>query len=144
LQKFDFKKLTVVGIGLVTIGVLMISFLSAGSSYWFHLFPAFVLLATGFGVSFVSITVAATSGVPPHETGLAAGLINTSQQVGSALGLAVLAVVANSAIAARTALGDNAIQASVYGYHQAFLTATALVFIAFLIAIFVIRVPKSQ
>ena len=142
LDRFGFKPLMVVGTGLVTVGVLIISFLNVGSSYWFHLLPAFILLAVGFGLSFVAITVAATSGLPPHESGLAAGLINTSQQVGGALGLAVLAVVANTATASRLSVGEDMTMASVYGYHQAFLTAAALSALACLVAIFVIRVPK--
>jgi EmrB/QacA subfamily drug resistance transporter len=142
LERFGFKPLTIVGTGLVTIGVLLISFLNTGSSYWFHLLPAFFTLAVGFGISFVAITVAATTGVPPHESGLASGLINTSQQVGGALGLAVLAVVANTATKTAIAHGQSMTDASVQGYHQAFLTATVLSFVAFLVAIFVIRAPS--
>ena len=59
------------------------------------LFPS-LLAAVGLGFAFVSMTVAAVSGVEAHEAGLASGLINTSQQIGGALGLAILATVANS------------------------------------------------
>lgn len=144
LGKFGFKPLTIVGTGLVTLGVFLISFLGTNSSYWMHILPAFIILAVGFGISFVAITVAATAGVPPEEAGLASGLINTAQQVGGALGLAILAVVANNATAKATAAGKSVADASVYGYQQAFLTAAGLIFIAFLIAIFVIQSPKPQ
>jgi ABC-type methionine transport system permease subunit len=106
--------------------------------------PAFIVLACGFGLSFVAITVAATSGVPKHEAGLAAGLINTSQQIGGALGLAILAVVAHSATVAALSsgvVGDMAIMA---GYKRAFLTASGLMLLALLIAVFVIKTPRTR
>ena len=143
LGRFGFKPMAIVGTGFTTVGIFSISFVNTTSSYWTHLFPAFVLLAMGFGISFVAITVAATSGVPHEEAGLASGLINTSQQIGGALGLAILAVVANSTTIAATKSGMNVIDASVRGYQQAFLTATALIAIAFLVSIFVIKAPKN-
>ncbi|HEX8932463.1 MAG TPA: MFS transporter [Patescibacteria group bacterium] len=144
LGKFGFKTLAVVGIGLATLGVLMISFLGASSSYWLHMLPAFILLGFGFGISFVSITIAATTGVPGDEAGLAAGLINTSQQIGGALGLAILAVVANAAIAGALRQGINMDVASVQGYQMAFRTAAGLMFIAWLVSIFVIKAPTQK
>lgn len=144
LGKFGFKPLVVVGTGLVATGVFIMSFLGANSSYWFHLLPAFIILAFGFGISFVAITVASTSGVPSHEAGLASGLINTSQQVGGALGLAILAVVANTATSGALAAGESPANAAVHGFQQVFLTSTGLVVIAFIVAIFIIRTPKTQ
>ena len=85
---------------------------------------------------------AATSGVPHHEAGLAAGLINTAQQIGGALGLAILSVVASTKTEAALATGQSLAQASVAGYQQAFTTSTILVLIALLVAIFVIKAGK--
>lgn len=143
MAKFGFKPLMVTGISLVTIGVFLISLLGSTASYWIQIFPAFLILATGFGLSFLSITIAATSGVDYHEAGLASGLISTSQQVGGALGLAILAVVAHNATTQALAAGKSVIDSNVVGYQQAFLTASVLIFIALLIAIFVIRTPKK-
>src|SRR5205085_12512348 len=79
----------------------------AAGLYWFSKVPAHggtfaadvlgpsVLAAIGLGLSFVTVTIAAMSGTRPHEAGLASGLVNTTQQVGGALGLAVLASIAN-------------------------------------------------
>jgi EmrB/QacA subfamily drug resistance transporter len=144
LTKFSAKQLVVAGVGLATLGVFLISLLGENSSYWLHLFPAFLLLAVGFGMSFVAITIAATNGVPLDEAGLASGLLGTAQQVGGALGLAVLAVVANTATAGAIAAGQSGTDAIVYGYQQVFLTASGLMFIAWLIAIFVIKTPKGK
>lgn len=142
LNKFGFKPLVIAGTGLAALGVFGISLLGTNSSYWTQLLPPFLVLAVGFGISFVAITVAATSDVPSDESGLAAGLINTAQQIGGALGLAVLAVVANTATLAAQQAGKNQAESLVAGYHQAFLTAAMLMVVALLIAIFVIRTPK--
>lgn len=143
LGKFGFKPLAITGVGLAMVGVFLISRLGVDAAYWLQMFPAFLLLAFGFGLSFVAITVAATAGVPGDESGLASGLINTSQQVGGALGLAVLAVVANTTTAGALAAGKTPIVATVLGYQQAFLTAAGLMFIAWIVAIFVIKTPKT-
>lgn len=144
LMKFGFKKLAIAGVALTTIGTFIMSTLTVDSSYLFHMLPAFLILACGFGVSFVAITVAATSGVPGNEAGLASGLINTSQQIGGALGLALLAVVAHSATTAALGSGMNTELANMAGYQRAFLTASGLMFLALLIAIFVIKEVRSS
>jgi EmrB/QacA subfamily drug resistance transporter len=144
LMRFGFKPLLVAGVSLVTFATFLMSFIGTGTSYFGQLLPIFLVLAVGFGISFVAITVAATAGVPLDESGLASGLINTSQQIGSALGLAILAVVASAVAKASVAAGHSAKAAAVIGYQRAFLTAAALMTIALLIGIFVIRTPKDK
>lgn len=144
LERFGFKRLMITGISLITIGVFLMSFVSVGSSYWTHLLPAFLILASGFGISFISVAVAATAGVPGNEAGLASGLMNTSQQIGGALGLAILAVVASSATTNGVNAGQSVVEASVHGYQQAFFWASVLMAIALLVAVFVIRAPKAE
>lgn len=144
LMRFGFKPLLVAGVSLVTFATFLMSFIGTGTEYFTQLLPIFIVLASGFGISFVAITVAATAGVPLDEAGLASGLINTSQQIGSALGLAILAVVASATTKAAAAAGQAADVAAVLGYQRAFLTAAALMTIALLIGIFIIRTPKEQ
>ncbi len=127
----------------MTIGMFLLSLLTPTSSYVTNLLPAFLILALGLGLSFVAVTVAATSGVPDHEAGLASGLINTSQQLGGALGLAVLTVVASTTTTADGASGKAFAQASMHGYQMAFLCSAALMGVALLVSIFVIRTPKA-
>ncbi|MFX5718575.1 hypothetical protein ABTE23_21355, partial [Acinetobacter baumannii] len=75
----------------------------------------------GLGLSFVPVTIAAVTGTEPHEAGLASGLINTSQQVGGALGLAILATVANSHTQALFHSGvRNPAEALTSGFDRAF------------------------
>jgi MFS family permease len=144
LGRFGFKPLLVVGTICITVGIFLMSFVSATSSYLVNLLPGFVILGLGFGVAFVAVTVAATAGVPGDEAGLASGLINTSQQIGGALGLAILAVVAATSASAASADGHSFAEASVVGYQNAFLTASVLMAVALAIAIFVIRTPKMS
>ncbi|MEK7572145.1 MAG: MFS transporter [Patescibacteria group bacterium] len=144
LKRFGFKPLVIAGISFASLGVFLISLLGIGSSYVFHLLPSFIILAAGFGISFVAITVAATSGVPGDEAGIAAGLINTSQQVGGALGLATLSFVSTSAATAATLAGKPMIEATVTGYQQAFLTSTGLMLLALFVAVVVIKASPHQ
>jgi MFS family permease len=143
LDRFGFKPLLIAGASLMIIGTFLLSFLTSASSYVTNLLPAFLILALGMGLSFVAVTVAATSGVPDHDAGLASGLINTAQQLGGALGLAVLTVVASTTTAADEALGKGLAQASMHGYQMAFLCSAVLMVVALLVSIFVIRTPKA-
>jgi EmrB/QacA subfamily drug resistance transporter len=96
VTKFGFKPILTTGLVLTAIGLVWFSQVEVGGSYLGDiLFPS-LIAAVGLGFAFVPMTIAAVSGVEPHETGLASGLINTSQQVGGALGLAILASIANS------------------------------------------------
>ncbi len=142
LNRFGFKPLLITGTSLMIIGTFWLSFLTSTSTYVTNLLPAFLVLAPGMGLSFVAVTVAATSGVPDEEAGLASGLINTSQQLGGALGLAILTVVATTTTTADVASGKVLAQATMHGYQLAFLCSAALMVLALLVSIFVIRTPQ--
>jgi EmrB/QacA subfamily drug resistance transporter len=109
------RRQLILGPGLSAAGLLWISQLDAGSGYLAHIGPPLALFGLGLGLSFVPMTVAGTSDVPVHQAGLASGLINTTRQVGGALGLAIFATVAAGASTATA------------GYDRAFLfSAVAL------------------
>jgi EmrB/QacA subfamily drug resistance transporter len=96
VTRLGVRPVLIVGLLLVAIALLWFSQISVGGSYVGDvLFPS-IVAAFGLGFAFVSMMTASVAGVEPHEAGLASGLINTSQQIGGALGLAVLAAVANS------------------------------------------------
>jgi len=88
------KPLMVGGLGLVAAGLVLMTRVSVDGSYVGELLPSFVLMATGGGFAMVSAQVAAFSGVAERETGLASGIVNTTQEIGGALGVAVLSSVA--------------------------------------------------
>jgi EmrB/QacA subfamily drug resistance transporter len=96
VTKYGFKPILITGLVLTAIGLVWFAQVDVNGSYLGDiLFPSLVA-AVGLGFAFVPMTIAAVSGVEAHESGLASGLINTSQQVGGALGLAILAAIANS------------------------------------------------
>jgi EmrB/QacA subfamily drug resistance transporter len=93
------KPVLVSGLVLTTIGLLLFTQISADGSYLGDVLVPSVIVAVGLGLSFVSLTIVAVSGVTDHDAGMASGLLNTAQQVGGALGLAVLSSIATSKIA---------------------------------------------
>ena len=90
------KPVLVGGMVLVAIGLFMFSGVSPDGSYLSDVLPASLVAAAGLGFSFVPVTIASQSGVDKEDAGLASGLINTSQQIGGALGLAVLSTIATT------------------------------------------------
>ena len=96
VTKVGFKLPLIAGLVLIAAGLLWFGQVSPGGTYVADVLGPSLLAAVGLGFSFVSVTIAAVTGTRPDEAGLASGLINTSQQVGGALGLAILATVANS------------------------------------------------
>jgi len=96
VTRFGFKPILAFGMVLVSAGLIWFSQISAHGTFLNDILGPSLLSAFGLGFAFVSLTVAAVAGVENHEAGLASGLINTSQQVGGALGLAILAAIANS------------------------------------------------
>jgi EmrB/QacA subfamily drug resistance transporter len=96
VTRYGVKPVLVSGLLLTAGGLVWFAQISVGGSYLSDILGPSLLSAFGLGLAFVSMTVAAVAGVEAHESGLASGLINTSQQVGGALGLAILAAVSDS------------------------------------------------
>lgn len=142
IPKYGFKPFLVSGTVLLFAGLVWLSQLTLESTYVLGILPAIIMMAAGMGMSFVAVSIAATSGVPAHEAGLASGLLNTSQQMGGALGLAVLVGVSASATEAAAHLGPVA--ALVQGDKTAFAVASSFTIIALVLAITVIRTPKAS
>src|SRR3954464_2738582 len=107
----------VAGISVAAIGMFMLTGMSASGSYLGDVLPGLIPIAFGMGMTFVPITLMATTGVHGDDQGLASGLLNTAQQVGGALGLAVLSTVAFNHAAAH---GGPRPEALVSGYTTAF------------------------
>jgi len=96
------KPVLSVGLLIATVGFVLLTRISGHSDYWSHLLPAMIVLGVGLGLSFVPITIAATSGVAAADSGLASGLLNTTQQVGGSLGLAILSSISTSRSSVRS------------------------------------------
>jgi EmrB/QacA subfamily drug resistance transporter len=94
VKKLGVRMNTILGMACAALGLFYLSRVPVDGSYWTDLFPGLVLMAFGMGNTFVPITLIATTNVEAEDAGLASGLFNTSQQVGGALGLAVLSTLA--------------------------------------------------
>ena len=131
--------------GLISVGAGLVLFsqISVGGSYWSEVLPGMVLIGTGAGLSFPSVMTLAMGGVRPEEAGLASGLVNTTLQVGGAIGLAVLATLSTSRSASALSGGDSAAQSLVSGYRLAFLVGAGLLALAIVIWGVVLRTPDA-
>jgi predicted MFS family arabinose efflux permease len=135
VTRIGFKITLVIGMLFVTGGLLWFAQVSPNGSYVSDiLFPS-LLAAIGLGLAFVPVTIAAVTGIRPDQAGLASGLVNTSQQVGGALGLAILVAVANSTTSGQFADGvrDRAV-ALTEGFQDAFMVGAGFAFLGAILA----------
>src|SRR5206468_1720693 len=112
---------------------------SVNGSYVKDLLPGFLLIAVGIGFSFVPISIAALAGVEASEAGLASGLINTSQQIGGALGIAILSTIATSRTSDAIASGTAAPDALVHGFATAFAVGAVIAAVGVVASLTLIR-----
>jgi EmrB/QacA subfamily drug resistance transporter len=139
VSRIGVKPVLVFGMASLTLGLLYFTQVSVGGSYWADLFPGFLIIAVGLAFAFVPITIAALAGTKPPEAGLASGLINTSQQVGGAVGLALLSTIAVSTTEDELARGAAQSSALTDGLGNAFWAGAAIAFAGLLVSIFVVR-----
>jgi MFS family permease len=129
------RPVVVAGCLVAAAGIWYVSRVPLHGSYLSDLLPGFLVMSLGAGSVFVSVTAAANAGVPSDKAGLAAGLLNSSQQVGSALGLAVLSAVAITRTNNLIAGHASHLVAADAGYHQALLAGSILMAGAALLAL---------
>ena len=96
VTRYGSKIILAIGMALLTVGLLWFTMIEVNGSYVTNLVPGFLLTGVGLGFAFVPVSIAALQGVQAHEAGIASGLINTSQQIGGALGIAILATIATT------------------------------------------------
>ena len=139
VTRIGVKPALVIGMTSLTAGLVYFTQVSVGGSYVGDLLPGFLLIAVGLGFSFVPISIAALAGIQPAEAGLASGLINTSQQIGGALGIAALSTIATSRTEDAIAGGSSRADALVTGFHGAFLAGVIIAGIGIAAALVLIR-----
>jgi EmrB/QacA subfamily drug resistance transporter len=148
VTKTGFKPILALGMAFIAGGLFWFSQISPDGTYLGDVFGPSILAAIGLGLAFVPQTIAAVSGVGEHEAGLASGLINTSQQVGGALGLAVLSTVAFPQIEDNLAAsgGDPAAAGAILteGYADAFLAGAGIAIIGLIATLALIRTKDSR
>jgi MFS family permease len=126
---------------LVAAGMLYFARTPVDGSYTVDILPAMILMGLGTGLAFPSLMMLAMSGATARDAGLASGLVNTTVQVGGALGLAVLATLATGRTDGLLADGEAAASALNAGYHVAYLIGAALVGVAIVVAMTLLRPP---
>jgi EmrB/QacA subfamily drug resistance transporter len=148
VTRIGFKPVLAVGLVLIAAGLVWFSQISVDGGFTTDILGPSLLAAVGLGFAFVTTTIAAVSGIQDHEQGLASGLINTSQQIGGALGLAVLATIANSRTdsVVQEAGGDPSALpgALVEGFQSAFLGAAVIAVIGLVLTFVLIRSKDSR
>jgi MFS family permease len=145
VTRFGFKPILAAGMLFVAAGLLWFSQVSVGGGFLTDILGASLLAAVGLGFGFVTSTIAAVSGVEEKEQGLASGLINTSQQIGGALGLAVLSTIAttrtNDVMATGTSTLPNGLTE---GFQAAFLGGAVIAALGFIATLVLIRTRDSK
>jgi EmrB/QacA subfamily drug resistance transporter len=139
VTRIGVKPVLVAGMTTLTAGLVYFTQVSVGGSYLGDLLPGFLLVGFGIGFAFVPISIAALAGVQSAEAGLASGLINTSQQIGGALGIAALSTIASSRTDSALAGGTPLPTALVDGFTNAFIAGTVIAALGILASLTLIR-----
>jgi EmrB/QacA subfamily drug resistance transporter len=133
------KPALVFGMSLMTVGLLYFTQVSVDGSYWSDLLPGFLIIGLGMPFAYVAVTIAAVAGTKPHEAGLASGLINTSQQIGGAVGIAILSTIAVTTTTDEVNAGTTQAVALTDGFQAAFWTGAAIAFAGVLVSLVLVR-----
>jgi MFS family permease len=145
VPRFGIRAVTITGVTIAVVGLALMARVTIDSTYADTLLPSFVLLAFGLGLAFVPVTLISVSSVGPEDAGLSSGLFNTAQQIGGAVGLAILATVAAThtgnllAAAGRHPSAHEVAVATVSGYRLAFIVAAGLMLLADVVLVTFLR-----
>lgn len=149
--KIGYKKPLAIAPLFLAAGIFYLAHIKVGGHYFTNVFPGLVIIAIGMGMAFISSTIAATTGVPPKQSGLASGLLNTSQQVGGSLGLAILSGISASSTAsylrqhtAAAKLPLTQAQAAVHGYQRALYVGVFFALAAVVLAVVLVREKRGE
>jgi MFS family permease len=144
VMRFGAKRTLLPGLFLIMGGLLAFTRTPVDGDYLTHVLPAMVLIGIGVGTCFPALVTLAMSGATRSDAGLAGGLVNTTAQVGGAIGLAVLATLATTRTQDLRAAGDSAAAALNGGFHLAYLIGAVLVLAAIVVAVTVLETPQEQ
>ena len=143
VMRFGARRTLVPGLLLIGLALVVFSRAPVDGNYWTDVFPVLVLLGCGAGLAFPALMNLAMTGATNADAGLASGLVNTSAQVGGALGLALLATLSTTRSDRLIADGASEASALTSGYHLAFLVGAGLAAAAVLVTLTVLR-PAEQ
>ena len=144
VSRLEVKSTLVIGMVAAMVGLLLLTGISVQSSFVRDILPGTVIVGLGIVTGIVSVTIAATTGVRDRDQGLASGLLNTSQQIGSAIGLAILVAVATARTQAIVASTGNALIATTGGFQTALSVGAGFAALGILVAVLLIRKAAGQ
>jgi EmrB/QacA subfamily drug resistance transporter len=144
ITRFGARATLLPGLVLVVAGLALFASAPVDATYATRILPVMLLLGTGAGLSFPALMTLAMSGATASDSGLASGLVNTTQQVGGALGLAVLATLSTDRSEGLLAGGDSTASALTGGYHLAFGIGAGLVVAAIALAVTLLRPHEAE
>jgi EmrB/QacA subfamily drug resistance transporter len=144
ISRFGARAIVITGLVLIAAGLAFFGRVPVHGHYLVDVLPSMVLLGVGGGMAFPALAALAMAETTPDDAGLASGVFNTTAQVGSALGLAVLATLSASRYGTLRAGGVSDVVAQTGGYRLAFLVAAALVVAALAVTVLVLRKPKPK
>ncbi|MBC6492798.1 MFS transporter [Flavihumibacter stibioxidans] len=143
IGKFGYKKNLLAGLASLSVSLLVFSTVPTEGSFLVNVLPASILGALGMSLAYIPGTMAAISGAKAEETGLASGIANTSYQIGSAIGLAIMVVLAAATTKSGMTAGENELVALNHGFRSAFKAAAAISGLGILVAAIWIKQPKA-
>jgi EmrB/QacA subfamily drug resistance transporter len=141
--RFGARTTLIPGLVLIAAGLAWLGRAPVDGDYWTAVFPSMIVMGAGVGTAFPALMTLSMSGATPQDAGLASGLVNTTMQVGGALGLAVLATLAATRTDNALAAGHSHAAALTSGYHLAFVIGAALVVASLVIAIVVLQPERK-
>jgi len=144
VTRFGARAAVLAGMTLIAGALVVFAQAPVDGSYVTNVLPVMVLLGTGAGIAFPALMTLSMTGVDPSDAGLASGLVNTTAQVGGALGLAVLATLSTSRTGTLARAGESHAAALTGGYHLAFWIAAGLVAAAIVVAVVVVKAAPKQ
>jgi hypothetical protein len=143
MMRFGARSTLLPGLALGVAGLVLLTRSPVDGNYVEHVLPVMLLLGAGAGVAFPALMTLSMSGATPADAGLASGLVNTTLQVGGALGLAVLATLSSTRTEDLRAAGDSIPAALNGGYHLAYLVGGGLILAALAIALLVLQPERK-
>jgi EmrB/QacA subfamily drug resistance transporter len=144
IMGFGARRALVTGLVFATAGLLLFTQTPVEGGYFAHVFPVMLLLGGGAGLAFPALMTLSMSGATQSDAGLASGFVNTTVQVGGAIGLAVLATLASERSDGLAAAGESAAEALNGGYHLAYVVGAALTAIAIGVALAVLTPDEAR
>ena len=152
LPKLGPRPLMLSGLGLATVGMLLLTRIGMDTPYLTHVLPSEILMSVGLALVFIPAASTSLIGISSHDAGVASAVLNAGQQVGGSLGTGLLNSVFFSVVASFTAAHAATVtnpeelynQASIHGYHVTFLISASLFVIALIITAFFIQAQKED